>query len=235
MKHPTRPLALALSLAFSAMSAGAYAAAPEAAPADPLASASREVQQVARWVLDSGDNGRLPFVLVDKVHAQVYVFGPAGQFRGTAPALLGMAKGDRLLVANGEVMENMSPQQRITPAGRFVSRLAIDSKGAELLVLDYDAAISLHPVITTKPEEHRPERLASATVEDNRISYGCINVPADFYSKVVSPGFARTRGVVYILPETRSASEQFGFKPDANDALAQAGASAHQLRAAAAH
>ena len=39
--------------------------------------------------------------------------------------------------------KRMPPQVRITPAGRFVSRLARDSHGKELLVLDYDASISL--------------------------------------------------------------------------------------------
>ena len=33
-------------------------------------------------------------------------------------------------------------------------------------------------------------QLASPSVLDNRISYGCINVPAAFYDKVVAPAFA---------------------------------------------
>lgn len=45
---------------------------------------------------------------------------------------------------------------------------------------------------------------------DNRISYGCINVPALFYQQVISPTFKKTSGVVYVLPETRSAQQQFG-------------------------
>jgi hypothetical protein len=77
-------------------------------------------------------------------------------------------------------------------------------------VLDYQAAISLHPVIKGTPAERRAERLRSATRQDNRISYGCINVPKEFYASVVSPAFAHTRGVVYILPETRPAEALFG-------------------------
>lgn len=232
MQIPISPIALGLLLAFGATPARAAPVEPPAAqpstpldlslpaattlppgPADSLESASEEVRRVARWVLDSGDNLRMPFLVVDKVNAQVFAFGPAGQFRGTAPALLGMTRGDRLLAPNNAPMSAMSPLERITPAGRFVSRLAIDSHGAELLVLDYDASISLHAVVKGTPEEHRAERLASATVQDNRISFGCINVPAAFYSTIVSPTFTHTRGVVYVLPETAPASALFGI-PD---------------------
>ena len=34
-------------------------------------------------------------------------------------------------------------------------------------------------------------------------------MPVNFYDKVVSPAFTGTNGVVYILPETRSAREVF--------------------------
>src|SRR5688572_10815261 len=57
-------------------------------------SASREARQVADWVVDSGDNGHLPFVIVDKVEAKVFVFFADGRLRGAAPALLGLALGD---------------------------------------------------------------------------------------------------------------------------------------------
>ena len=200
---PVRPWALGLLLACSATVAQA---APEAS-----APAATDVQGFARWVIDSGDNAGLPFVLVDKLNAQVLAFNAAGQLQGAAPALLGMARGDRLLAPNDATMAEMRPRERITPAGRFVSRLARDSDGKELLVLDYQAAISLHPVIKGTPAERRAQRLSSATSQDNRISYGCINVPPDFYTRIVSPTFSRTKGIVYVLPETVSANELFGM------------------------
>ena len=183
------------------------------APADPLASASAEVKRVARWVVDSGDNVRLPWLVIDKVNATVYAFSPNGSLQGSAPALLGMSRGDHLLASNDAKMAAMSPQMRITPAGRFVSRLTTDSHGKELLVLDYAASISLHPVVKGTPQEHRAERLNSPTSADNRISFGCINVPAAFYSDIVSPAFTGTHGVVYVLPETGPASELFNIRP----------------------
>jgi hypothetical protein len=195
-----------------------------------LRSASAEVNRVARWISDSRDNGGMPYLLVDKVNAQVFAFNPAGQLQGTAPALLGMAHGDRLLAPNTAKMSQMPPQVRITPAGRFVSQLAIDSHGKELLVLNYDASISMHPVIKGTPEEHRAERLASATSQDNRISYGCINVPPAFYTTFVHSAFNQTKGVVYVLPETSPAGQLFGF----SEAMPGAQQSATALNARAA-
>jgi hypothetical protein len=184
-----------------------------ATPATSLSSASIETQRVARWVVESRDNANLPFLIVDKANATVYAFGRDGQLRASAPALLGLTVGDKLKVPNDTQMAQMGDDERVTPAGRFLSRLAIDADGKELLVLDYDASISLHAVVKGKPYEHRAERLASVTSADNRISYGCINVPAAFYSDVVSPAFARTRGLVYVLPETGTSASVFGFEP----------------------
>ncbi len=191
------------------------AVSPQSGPIDDLAlqSASAEVKRVAHWVIESRDNVGLPYLLIDKVNAQVFAFTPAGQLKGAAPALLGMAKGDRLIAPNNANMSQMPPQVRITPAGRFVSRLTIDSHGKELLVLDYDASISLHPVVKGTPAEHRAERLRSATSQDNRVSFGCINVPVAFYSTIVSPSFTGTKGIVYVLPETGPASALFGLSP----------------------
>ena len=86
--------------------------------------------------------------------------------------------------------------------------------------MDYDSALSLHPVVAGLPKERRAERLATPSPLDNRISFGCINVPVKFYENVVSPSFTGTNGIVYILPETRTAREVFGSY-DVQDPLRQ--------------
>ena len=212
--QPLAPLASPmLAPATPAAPASAPVEAPAPLPPDPLHSASEEIRRVARWVADSGDNGLLPYLLIDKVNATAYAFNAGGQLQGSAPVLLGMARGDKLLAENSASMSVMPPEVRITPAGRFVSKLARDSLGKELLVLDYEASISLHPVVTDKPAERRIERLKSATVQDNRISFGCINVPVSFYEGIVSPIFTSTKGIVYVLPETAPASDLFAIAP----------------------
>ena len=172
---------------------------------------SPESQKLADWVVDSADNGMLPFMIVDKLQARVFVFDAQGQIKGAAPALLGLAVGDDSVPGIGQrKLSSIRPEERTTAAGRFVASLDRDVKGQEILWVDYDSALSLHRVVTSQPKERRAERLASPSPLDNRVSYGCINVPVKFYENVVSPSFTGTYGIVYILPETRSAREVFG-------------------------
>ncbi len=172
--------------------------------------ATLEARHVADWVVDSGDNRSLPFAIVDKAGAKVFVFDAQGQLRGAAPALLGLARGDDATPGVGDrALSRIRPADRTTPAGRFVADLGRNQHGKEILWVDYATAISMHPVITTKPAERRVQRLATATPLDNRISYGCINVPAKFFENVVRPAFSGTNGIVYVLPESRSARKVF--------------------------
>ena len=150
-------------------------------------------------------------MIIDKVQARVFMFDAQGQLLGAAAALLGLAVGDDSVPGIGQrKLSSIRPEERTTPAGRFVASLDRDLSGHEVLWVDYDTAISLHRVVTGQPKERRAERLASPSPLDNRISFGCINVPVKFYEQVVSPSFTGTNGIVYILPETRSAREVFG-------------------------
>ncbi len=172
--------------------------------------ASTEARHLADWVVDSNDNKGLPFAIVDKTHAKVFVFDASGRLQGAAPALLGLARGDDSVPGIGErKLSAIRPEEKTTPAGRFVASLGHRAGGEEILWVDYDNAISMHRVINTNLKERRPQRLASPTTADNRISFGCINVPIKFYEKVVSPAFTGTDGIVYVLPETRPVRKVF--------------------------
>lgn len=180
---------------------GSAAAKPrgQAAVAEP---SLETVAQVTDWVIASSDNGSMPFVIIDKVAAEVFVFGADGRFKGAAPALLGSARGDRSWPGMGDrELSNIPPNQRTTPAGRFIAGFGPAYGGKDVLWVDYPSATSLHAVITTNPKEHRLQRLQTPTPKDNRITFGCINVPAAFYKNVVRPTFKGTSGIVYILPE----------------------------------
>ena len=69
--------------------------------------------------------------------------------------------------------------------------------------------LSLHPVITSNAKEHRLQRLRSPSPDDNRITYGCINVPKSFYAGVIRPLIQTQGGVAYILPESRPLEQVF--------------------------
>lgn len=174
-------------------------------------SASSEARHVADWVVISGDNRRQPFVIIDKIDAKVFVFDAAGTLQRAAPALLGLAERDDDAPGIGELpLSGIHPEIRTTPAGRFEAQMGRNLKGQDILWVDYAAGLSLHRVVTGNKVERRQERLDTPTPRDNRISFGCINVPVPFFDEVVKPAFAGKGGVVYILPETRSAAAVFG-------------------------
>ena len=174
-------------------------------------SASQDARHIADWVVDSADNRGLPFVIVDKTEAKVFVFDAGGRILGAAPALLGAARGDDSVPGIGDrEYVDMPPETRTTPAGRFVAALGMNTRNEDVVWVDYDAAVDIHRVVTTNPKERRLQRLATPTPLDNRISYGCINLPKRFYEKVVQAAFTGTNGIVYVLPETRPAHEVFG-------------------------
>lgn len=176
-----------------------------------MADASAEARHVARWILHSHDNGQRPYLIVDKVNATVFAFTGDGKLLAANPALLGIARGDGTAKGIGDrSLASIRTADRTTPAGRFIASLDHDPKGAEILWIDYAASLALHAVVKGQPAERRAERLQSATTQDNRISFGCINVPVGFYEAVVSPLFTGTDGLVYILPETGTAQAMFG-------------------------
>lgn len=178
-------------------------------------SVSDDARHMADWVVAARDNAGMPFVIIDKVTARVFVFDAQGRLSGAAPALVGLARGDDIVPGIGErKLADIEPKDRITPAGRFVASLGQDLGQKDVLWVDYKSGVALHRVITTNPAEHRLRRLAAASPLQHRISYGCINVPTAFYDAVVHPAFARTSGVVYILPETRPIAQVFaGYAP----------------------
>lgn len=205
-----RMIRLSTIAALLAGSLCAIAAVPAAAIDFKQETASDEVRQVADWALQSGDSAGFPYLIVDKVNARVFVFDAGGHLQGADAALLGMARGDHSDTGIGSrKLSAIPPADRITPAGRFMASIDHDLHGGEILLIDYAASIALHPVVKGQPAERRAERLNSPTSEDNRISFGCINVPVNFYAKVVSPAFIKTNGVVYILPEMGSAKTLF--------------------------
>jgi len=172
--------------------------------------ASRDARHVASWVVDSGDSESMPFAIVDKSDVKVFVFDADGHLRGATVALLGLARGDGSVPGIGDrALSDIRPEERTTPAGRFVAELGRNLRKEATLWVNYDEGFAMHALRAANPKERRPQRLATPTPLDNRISFGCIIVPVNFFENVVRPAFAGTKGIVYVLPETRSANEVF--------------------------
>ena len=181
-------------------------------------SASVDVRRMADWVVASADNRGLPFVIIDKKAAEVFVFDRQGQILGAAPALLGLAVGDDSAPGVGnKPLSAIPPEDRTTPAGRFVAYLGHAPGKPNFLWVDPKDNIALHRVITGRPKDHRLQRLATPTPLDNRITFGCINVPVNFFERTVLPAFESTSGIVYILPELGATRDFFSNYYDVDD------------------
>lgn len=175
---------------------------------------SPDARLVADWVAASADNGGLPFAILDKREAAVFVFDRSARLIGSSPVLLGIAPGDDSVEGIGErAIRDVKPFERTTPAGRFISRPGRNAGGEDVVWVDYAAAVSMHRVRPIDPKERRLERLASPDAAMRRISYGCINVPVKFFEGVVSPVMGSGRAVVYVLPETKSVHDVFFRAP----------------------
>lgn len=158
---------------------------------------SRPASAVNSWVQQSKDNAGRPYIIADKQSGEIHIVGADGTVKATAPALYGRKMGDGMSI--GE-----------TPAGIFTihQEAAPASYGGDLQQFatapDGDV-YAIHRVLTNNKQD-RPGRLASPTAEDNRISLGCINIPADLYNKYLSGKFD---GKLYVLPDQRSLGDVF--------------------------
>ncbi|HMN20158.1 MAG TPA: L,D-transpeptidase [Ottowia sp.] len=197
-----RPLAaVAVGLA---LTLGASAAQPLAEPPPPIA-------RFAAAVHHSGDAQGRAFAVLDKPAAHLWVFDRQGRLLGEAPVLLGAARGDTAPADIGSrPLAHVLPHEKITSAGRYPTEPGRNTRGEDIVWLDYDAALSMHRVRDV-PGEERPARLSTPSAADNRISFGCINLPPAFYERTIAPLFRRRSGIVYVLPETRAIEQVFPF------------------------
>ncbi|KQN24558.1 hypothetical protein ASF00_17250 [Sphingomonas sp. Leaf34] len=226
-------LAIALALvAPQAVSAraGAGAAATKSRKAKPSAQAKRARAKAAKvvapplvlppqsepasrmiaWIAAEHDNGGLPYAVIDKQAASLLLFSGKGDFMGVTPVLLGVGIGDDSSPGIGaKDLADIGPAERTTPAGRFVAKFGRAFGRQRVIWVDYANSVALHAVITTHKSEHRVDRLVSPSPDDNRISFGCINVGTKFYTRTLTPAFQKKGGVVYILPDTKSLDDVF--------------------------
>lgn len=178
--------------------------------AAPQAPPSEAVTRLLQWITITEDNGSLPYAIIDKQAATLFVFDADGQSLGAAPVLIGMAVGDESSPGVGsKVLSEIGPAEKTTPAGRFLARYGLAVGGEKVLWVDYADSVAMHAVITSNRRERRLQRLRTPSPEDNRITFGCINVPTTFYQRQVRPRFQGKGGYVYILPDSKPVEAVF--------------------------
>lgn len=200
------------ALLVASLATGGPAAADQTGTDTGTNAPSAQVREVVLWVTTTGDHKGKPFAIVDKKQARLYIFDADGRLAGASDALLGASPGDDSApgvgarAQRGEVGED----ERTTPAGRFESIPGTNLSGEHVVWADYATAFAIHRLRPGRSYKVRQERLATATPDDNRVSLGCVVVPESFYTQVVQRVLGQSRGVVYVLPETRPVTDLFG-------------------------
>ena len=200
----------AVCIASSLLGAAALAQPLAEAPAITTAASSAlplspDARAALTWVLAARDHQERPFAVVDKRQARMYVFDAQGQLLGVAPVLLGLALGDSDAPGVGlRPVAQIGPAERITPAGRFNTEPGRSLQGDDNIWFDYAAGLAIHRVRAGASQGPRQQRLAAGVASAQRASFGCVVVAPAFYDAVLLPTLGTQRGVVYVLPETRS-------------------------------
>ena len=170
----------------------------------------------AAWVADrvvgNKDAQGKPFIIVDKPAATAYVFDGDGKIIAASPILIGAARGDVLpQSAINKTVDQTLQSEKVTPAGRFGARVEVDAAyGTSLRFLDLPGSyLAMHKTYLDTPSERRQQRLDTVSPEDNRISYGCINVDAKFYKNIIEKNFGKTGGTMYITPDVQTLEQTF--------------------------
>ncbi len=212
VRAPSTVVGCTAAAVLAAVLAWATPTAASTAPVEPL---TPDAAELVGGVLAVGDHRGAPFVVIDKRHARMWVLDASGRVQASTPVLLGLAVGDHTVPGIGDrPLEQVRPDERTTPAGRFGIEPGRNLRGEDILWVDYESAVSMHRVRTANKADRRLERLATPTEADNRISYGCINVPTAFYDRYLQPVFAslpRDRAAAYLLPETKPLRDVFPF------------------------
>ncbi|WP_447750395.1 hypothetical protein [Sphingopyxis fribergensis] len=187
-----------------ARAAGSTAPKAEDASREGAPQRSDAVTRVADWIAASGDNHSLPYIIIDKPAAALLLFDATGKPLGQVPVLLGVALGDEATPGIGSKnLAEIGPAERTTPAGRFLAKYGLAAGRQRVLWVDYATSVALHPIPKGNPKEKRRQRMLSPGIDDNRITFGCINLPIAFYGKSVRPLFQKKGGYVYVLPDTK--------------------------------
>ncbi len=154
--------------------------------------------------------GDKTFIMVDKAQGRIILF-ENGQPVFAGPALTGASTADQM--PKTELTEKFdtlnAPDTKITPAGRYTVERGFDPEvGGPLFdiheIRGKDWGIAIHQLYLGIPAEHRDVRIASPSVEDKHITFGCINITTPTMRVLLHELPAKGPIPLYILPEDAS-------------------------------
>ena len=138
-------------------------------------------------------------IIADKSDGNIYLWKNESKTLFKAPALFGKTYSDFFSQAE---YDSGKVTGFITPAGTFAATKMYSTYMSNYIlafVYGKKYVLAIHPVVIGKTDQRRLERLNSPEGGDNRITNGCINVPAEFFYTVLYTLPDKTKLVV--LPE----------------------------------
>ncbi len=187
----------------------AEAQAPAVASSD--LTPSPQAEQVSRIAERNGDKN---YLLVDKIRGEIFLF-EGGKPIISGAALTGASSADRIppKVLTFADSHPLSPEQKVTPAGRFTVRQEADPEYGRVLTLNEihgkDWDIAVHGVYLGIPSEHRDVRLHSSNVDDRHITFGCINVERSTILLLTRTLPRKGKIPIYIMPRDEAMTAAF--------------------------
>ena len=201
-----------------------HRAVPTAARGEMSAEAQRVYELMAPVAIKTGKS----FFIADKPNGMIHAFAGNGSYMVSAPSLYGKAAGDVLTETRtkAKAVADVKDSDRITPAGTYRMEAAKYSKytGGYVLYLNNPetgaavganeagggAIVAVHSVYTKSVSENRQGRLDTATSNDNKVSFGCINTAEDFFLDSVLPNIESFNGgMVFVMPDDVSQTDQY--------------------------
>ena len=166
------------------------------------------VQEVYSYAMENiHDN----YIVIDKPSAEMYVFNSSNELITSLPVLLGKDKGEE---PNRADTSSPIASHATTPAGKYqLGKIGITDIGrpdsityqGRIISLLGSDNLALH---RTYPGEYveRTKALNTSTVEDNRKSWGCINISPENFDKYIKPYFNKGNQNLFITPDNPSLS-----------------------------
>jgi hypothetical protein len=160
----------------------------------------------ARERFEDMANSSEPYILIDKANATGYVVGADHRIQAKFPVLLGRVRGDQPNTVNVK-FDSIDSPGATTPAGMFrLSRAKLTEQDIE----EYNDNIfrlegpgtggnCIHETWQAELDS-REQALATPTTEDNRVSWGCVNISKAVFEAHVKQLPSGT--IVWITPET---------------------------------
>jgi hypothetical protein len=156
---------------------------------------SADARHAGLWIPGSADRRGMPFAIVDRNDARIYVFEASGRLSSASSALLGQARGDHSAPGVGERTQAgaVPPHERTTPSCRFMSEPDAISMASRSYGSTTPSPWPFAAFARVRARLAREARLSSGTPGDDRVSLGCLVGPEPFYSEVVQPLMGRRR------------------------------------------